>query len=622
MLAAHDIPFSAATTSRIGARPVGTTGRRAIARGFPPAAVVIIAIALLGITGCNSDQLSRSVAHYARQGQFGHAREKVHAQLTTDRGDRNYMLDRMRLMTLTLADGYAGLAQPTFEEVYDILRTQGINKDRTVASVVVNEDQKFWKGEPFEQALALSYYAMQQATRGNWDNARAASDNALFNLRDFSEAAGEDGKPRQRIDTEAILRRSVAYERAVAQGKEPPLPGDTKEDPDFLNSGYAVRESNFTLGYLLKGVAAQQLGRAQEASDHFAVANQIDAHLVPLTRDLRRGEYNTVFVVGYGIGPRKIGYGPDNALARFVPRTRSDRAAIVASLASPTGPWRDVGAYPVVTDVNRMARDHMWNSLEDVRRAKSLIGTGLLTAGAITTGIGVDNESAGTAAVGVGLVLAGAYLKATAHADVRHNETFAQRYYVVPMTITEPNTTVHFALDDDPRRSITLPAIDPPTGVSAQFRFVQMVASSHADWQRDPRLVYENEFAPNAVPEAARYPYILGGRSVAPPTATAMQRYHAAGHLTDMTYLELQSLMLGESLHLERDVATGPIGRHVLEGGTLHVTPLPGTTGFVRLFGQPHPPYSPRTPEAQQRFSPYQPPIDTMPDPSATRRSP
>jgi hypothetical protein len=38
-------------------------------------------------------------------------------------------------------------------------------------------------------------------------------------------------------------------------------------------------------------------------------------------------------------------------------------------------------AFSQACDVNEMAMDHMWQSFEDARRAKSYIGTALLAAG-------------------------------------------------------------------------------------------------------------------------------------------------------------------------------------------------------------------------------------------------
>ena len=121
-----------------------------------------------------------------------------------------------------------------FREVYDVLRTRGINDDKTVQSVVFYEGVKLWKGEPFEQALALSYVAMTQASLGSWDNARAATDNALFFLRDFTDEGEDD------LDPQEIARRALVYERARGEGlsKEE---AKQRAERDYFDTQYVPR---------------------------------------------------------------------------------------------------------------------------------------------------------------------------------------------------------------------------------------------------------------------------------------------------------------------------------------------------------------------------------------------
>ena len=64
--------------------------------------------------------------------------------------------------------------------------------------------------------------------------------------------------------------------------------------------------------------------------------------VAPLVDELKTGQYNTVLVVSYGLGPRKAAYGPDNALAKFVPRFGSEyqnsTASATGESAKHTGP--------------------------------------------------------------------------------------------------------------------------------------------------------------------------------------------------------------------------------------------------------------------------------------------
>lgn len=518
-------------------------------------------------------------------GDYGRARTSIANTLSTKRSDRRFLLDRMRLAVLTLADGYPESAALIFEDVYDILRTQGINRDKTVASVVLNEDIKLWKGEPFEQALALAYYSMTQAELGSWDNARAAAENSLFYLRDF----GRDSSGR-RIDTAEIARRSARYEQALARGQDPDA---ALERGDYLDHGYVVRESNFTLGYLLHGIASQQLGLDEEASDYFLRVTELDPDLEPLTEAFRTGDYNTVLVVSFGLGPEKIGYGPDSALAKFRPRFRSTDSAIYVRVED-----YEHRRYPQVHDVNYMAADHMWNNLEDIRIAKSQLGTGLLFGGIIATDVGARRGNDAALYGGLGALAAGAFMKAGAHVDIRYADLFPQRFYVVPLNITEPNTRVTLQVDGEPGSKLVLTGLNPPEGQDAQLRYVRLLSPRRGRtlppaWATSGEIFYGNPVT-GAVDESP-LPWILGGRDVRLPTESTLDDYQRAGYLRGLTANQLRNLYAAEGILWSTEAQAGYARRHVLEGGRSLVAPLGGTTGFVRLFGQPRPPYKPQS---------------------------
>jgi len=513
------------------------------------------------------------------------------------RSDRAYLLDRMRVGVLTLADGYPRSAQTVFEEVYDVLRTQGINKDKTVASVVLNEDVKIWKGEPFEQALALAYYAMVQAELGSWDNARAAANGSLFRLRDFGN--DEDGN---RIDTYEIARRAVEYERAIEAG-------DTSEQAlkkaNYLDNGYAVRDSDFTLGYLLAGIANQQLGRIREADDHYLRVMELDDRQGRLIKALRTGRYNTVLVVSYGLGPRKEGYGPDNSLARFAPRFPSDDGELRVRVGEVMG-----RTYEPVQDVNAMAADHMWNNLADVRAAKSTIGSLMLAGGAAATEYGSRRGDDDTLYAGLGALLTGAILKAGAHVDTRYCDVMPQRFYVVPLYLSDPNERIRLEVQGRPSSKLVLAGLGPPLDPNgpAQLRYIHLVSTPNPnipppDWAVSGQVLYKNPYTD--APAGKTMPYILGGHDVRPPTQRVLDSYHRWGQLKGMTLADLRELYRAEGIRLSVEDQHGYAGRHLLEGGRSLVCPLPGTTGFARLFGQTHRPYHPRSDDVARIAAAY-----------------
>jgi hypothetical protein len=539
----------------------------------------------LVLTACHVDR-TLDVTSLVVAGEYGKARTFIHKNLANNRSEREYMLDRMMLGILTVADGHPKSAQTTFEEVYEVLRTQGINADKTVASVVLNEDVKTWKGEPFEQALAFAYYGIQQAELGQWDNTRAAAAGSLFQLRDFgTNAKGE------RISTLEIAQKSLEAERAKA--------GTPNAKDDYLNTGYAVRESNFTLGYILHGLASAQLGRQQEANDYFNVAAQVDGNLRPLVDQLKAGQYNTILIVSHGLGPRKVAYGPDNALSKFAPRFNSDASPIIVSAAG-----GGQAQYPLVCDVNAMAADHMWNNLEDVRQAKSLIGNVLLVGGGITTGVGLDRGNKDAALIGAGLMVAGALMKTSAHADTRYCNVMPQRMYVVPLMLTGPGGKIALQVAGRPQSQIVLAGLaPPPPGQPALLRYVRLHAGyptaggAPPSWAVSGQINYVSTQLDNV--SGSPVPYILGGNDVRSPNPRVLASYANSPALASLTPAELEGLYREEGIAMTTEDQRGYAGMHILEGGNSLVEPLVGTAGFARLFGAMRPVYVAKSPKVQ-----------------------
>ncbi len=62
-------------------------------------------------------------------GDYGAAREKLARHGEDNRGNRHYILDKMRLTMACLADGYPDSAELATNEMFELLRTQGINED-------------------------------------------------------------------------------------------------------------------------------------------------------------------------------------------------------------------------------------------------------------------------------------------------------------------------------------------------------------------------------------------------------------------------------------------------------------------------------------------------------------
>lgn len=525
-------------------------------------------ICVLG--GCSARD--HKLIGYVQDGEFGKARAHVAHKLERNQSSRKYMLDRMQLCMVCLADGVDGSAQSIFDEAHEVLRTQGINADKTVASVVVNVRVKFWKGEPFEQAMMFCYIAMHKAIQGEWDNARAAAGASLFLLKDFGENAAGG-----RRTTLEIAQQAVTED----QGKD--------ESDSYLDHGYVAAETNFTLGYLLNGVANAALDRHEEAQDNFRAALKHNAGLEKVVERLSARSYNTVLVVDLGLGPEKIGYGPDKALAKFQPLDDWPTDAIPLSVSINGRADMDMA---VACDLNTLATDHMWNNLEDVRVAKSILGTALVAGGGATMAVG-DRDAR---MVGAALIVTGLLVKASARADTRHCEILPQRIYFVPLQITQSDSAVDLHLVGRSACRMVLLELEPPTAPQqVALHYVRMTDSNEVlCWSASDRIVYAND-ASRAAAEGDELPFILGGKCVRTPTHEVLSHYQQAGNLRDMTLADLENLYREEGIALGGDEVGGFARLHVLEGGDSLVSPCAGSAGYKRLFCQQHPPYQPRS---------------------------
>jgi len=347
----------------------------------PMLLMIVVVFAFAG--GC-AYQANEELMSAVAVGEFGRARESAILAAETDPKNRNYMLDRQKILITALADGTPSATEGNVDVVYDYLRAQGLNEDRTVGSILVGEGlARIWKGEPYEQAIAYCHIAAFDGLRGDWGNVRASASNSLFLLRDFSDAiargrtvASENQKFTLSEDESVAAREAIAYDLAN-RGREAKDAGKKAEE---VEPEYRLVPSDFELGYVLTAIANDQLNQREEREEALRGLQSIAPRLKGYARSVRSGRYNTVVMVDYGFGPEKYATGYDNVIEAYRPRMPSGDEPLVVR-------WNGQSrSFPVVTDINRLAEDTKWANLEGFRKAKSVVGTGLVTAGAVVMG--------------------------------------------------------------------------------------------------------------------------------------------------------------------------------------------------------------------------------------------
>jgi hypothetical protein len=517
----------------------------------------LFALAMAGCAGAPRN-LDAVRAYYRYD--FTHAREALRGDAML-RNDEQIILNTARLGIAALADGDLHEAEFALGRTFDLLSTAGLNADRTTAAILVHEGVRIWKGEPFEQALMYHYVATLYAVMGDWENARAAAANSLFRLTDFGGH-----------QTSASLAR-----RAVS-------------DPSYLERGYRAVDTDFALGFLMQAIAADHSG-AGGTDELLDAAVKINPQLRAIADTIRRREYDTLLIVEYGQGPAKISYGPDDALVRFQP-VDYHRGPIEVRTAH-----RGFSGVPPAADVNRMAQDHRWNNLDDVRRAKSALGNVLLYGGAATTAVGADRRSAEIALAGVGAMALGLLTKSGAKADTRYLELAPQSIYLVPMRLGE-RTDLRISVPGDPAATMSLPAFEPGTVDSPRAVYVRLHSRrmNVPPWLAATQPIYGND---HTGVRPGDWPWILGGHDISTPTGEVLAAYQKGGHLLDSTLDDLlalyhaEDIIIGSGGETRPDRLRNPSFRHILEGGTGLFTPEPHSMGYQRLMFTPRPPYEP-----------------------------
>lgn len=349
----------------------------------------VLLLALLPLCyGCVSGSeiaADRAVTDYMVSDYINARQELVPLAKQTD---ENFVLNNDRLGSTTLALDDLNGAETAFLRSYEVINSVGVNDGgRSLGAALVDEKIKVWKGEPFERAMVNFDLGTVYFMRQDYNNARAAFENALFKLRDY---------------------------------------GDDTDKAD----NYREIESDFVLGYLMLGHCWQRLGNPAKAHDMFQKVAQLRPDLAGLADERAYSAANLLLIVDYGSGPMKVanrdgsivGFGPGPREAGYLPLpfvAIDGRAAPLGSLNLP----------PV--DLLALAQDRRWQSIDTIRVIKSVVGTGLIVAGAYE-GLGRRHSDPAAA---LSLIAAGLLVKASSQGDLRYWEMLPRTTYILPMTV-------------------------------------------------------------------------------------------------------------------------------------------------------------------------------------------
>lgn len=345
----------------------------------------LLMLALAG--GCQSPDAIRAdqaISSYY-MGDFSSAQKDL-APLA-DKTNENFVLNNVRLGSAALARNDLNAAESAFTRAYEVINSVGVNDGgRTLGATVISENIKVWKGEPFERAMVNFYLGLVYYIRHDYNNARAAFENALFKLRDYGENAKADA--------------------------------------------YREQESNFALGYLMLAKAQQRLGQTDAAIKNFHRAVELQPSLASVADPNRNLQSNVLLVIDFGRGPVKMKNG-DGAFIGIHP-TPLEEGPIPLPVVAVDGRLLDLqGTNQPPVDLLALAQDRKWQNIDTIRAVKSVLGTGL-----IAGGIGyaaLDRQA--NPYVALGLIAGGLALKATSQADIRQWEMLPRTTFTLPLTL-------------------------------------------------------------------------------------------------------------------------------------------------------------------------------------------
>ncbi len=321
--------------------------------------------------------------------------------------NKNYVLNNCRYGSCALAAGNIRHAEQAFLSAQRVMSTVNTNTgSRVLGAVVVYEGVKVWKGQPFERAMAYYYLGLIFLIKGEYHNARAAFQNSLFRLRQYAN-------PKKHLP---------AAQR------------------------YARIESNFALGYFGLGICYLKLGHPHLAKANFQRAEQLAPAISPVVQKMYQPGTNTLVFVDYGMGPRLRARGWYGEQTIFTPTPE------MAGPIPPIYAWDNSRPIQGISDSSMvdtlaLAQDKRWLTMDTIREAKAVVGTGLMIGGAAVAANGANHNNAAELGGGLGAAALGALLAASSHADTRYWQMLPRTVYVIPAALPRGDNHIHVQVD-------------------------------------------------------------------------------------------------------------------------------------------------------------------------------
>jgi tetratricopeptide (TPR) repeat protein len=333
-------------------------------------------------------------------GQYGPAAEDLAPLI--QKPNKNYVLNNCRYGSCALAAGQLNNAEQAFLRAYRVMDSVNTNTgSRVLGAVVVYEGVKVWKGQPFERAMAHYYLGLIFLIKGDYENARAAFANSLFKLRKY----------------------------ASPDSKLPPGQQNVRAD------------SNFVLGYFGLGACYMKLGHPRLAAANFQRAQQLNPSISSVIKKMYEPGINALIFVDWGFGPRRRAAGWYGEQSVFTPTPWQ------AGPIPPVYAWDNGHSIPGIAqsdmvDTLALAQDKRWLTMDTIREAKAVIGTGMMLGGAAAADNGAYNNNSTEALIGLGVAGVGALLAASSQADTRYWEMLPRTVYVIPAKLPPGNSTL------------------------------------------------------------------------------------------------------------------------------------------------------------------------------------